>query len=355
MNNDKKKKFLIYTAYIAVITALVFILIKFCLAFLLPFIIGAVIAILLQPLALKISKKIKIKKGTVALCLVIGFYVFLIALLFMAGNRIYAFAISSTAKIPDFITAITHFAEKISKSAREMAGNVSGDYSSFLITAFNNVIQDAAIKVSGVFSAFLTDFAAAVPVIVFSIFAAILTGCYIAKDFDKIKQTVTDILKPQQLETIDKIRRITMSNTGKLIRGYTLLSLIAFIVLFLGMLILGVTSPFKKAFFIALVDVLPVFGCGTVLIPWAIISIFTENFTRAIGLAILYAAVTVVRNICEPKIIGKQVGLHPLATLASMFLGLKILGISGIIILPFITTVAYRYFAEKVTEENLSA
>ena len=86
----------------------------------------------------------------------------------------------------------------------------------------------------------------------------------------------------------------------------------------------------------AIVDVLPILGTGTVLIPWSLIALIMGNWQLSICLAVSYIIVAIVRNFLEPKIIGQSIGLHPLVTLFCMYFGLKILGFVGMIGVPLI-------------------
>lgn len=76
-----------------------------------------------------------------------------------------------------------------------------------------------------------------------------------------------------------------------------------------------------------------VLGTGGVLLPAAILFIMKEH-GLAVGILILYLVILVVRNMVEPRIVGKQIGLHPLATLAALFLGLKLFGLVGLVAFP---------------------
>ncbi|MDZ5016645.1 AI-2E family transporter, partial [Clostridium perfringens] len=125
----------------------------------------------------------------------------------------------------------------------------------------------------------------------------------------------------------------------KLIKAYAIIISITFIELSIGLSILKVESAITIAALIALVDILPVLGTGGVVIPWVIIEAVKGNFGLAIGLAILYVTITVIRNILEPKIVGQQVGLHPLVMLVCMFMGARIFGFLGLFILPFIVII----------------
>ena len=110
--------------------------------------------------------------------------------------------------------------------------------------------------------------------------------------------------------------------------------LITFVELSLGFLLIGQKNAILLGAIICVIDVLPVLGTGAVVIPWALISLFTGNIWKAIGLILIYIIITIVRNFLEPKVIGNQVGLHPLITLLSMFCGLKLLGIIGLFGFP---------------------
>jgi predicted PurR-regulated permease PerM len=136
----------------------------------------------------------------------------------------------------------------------------------------------------------------------------------------------------------------------KILKGYALLSLITCIEIYIGFLILGINKAFLLALVIAVVDVLPVLGTGTVLIPWAVVSVLTENFQIGIGLTVIYIITILVRNFLEPKIIGMQVGVNSLFTLMAMFFGLKVLGISGLFLFPIILIVTIQYYKSELKE-----
>jgi predicted PurR-regulated permease PerM len=113
-----------------------------------------------------------------------------------------------------------------------------------------------------------------------------------------------------------------------------MLFFITFAELFIAFLIIRIEYSFVIALLIALIDVLPVLGAGAVLIPWGIISMVFGNYSVGIPILISYAVITVVRQIIEPRIVGKFIGLPPLAALASMYIGLKLMGVIGLFVFP---------------------
>lgn len=339
-------------AYFAVIFGLLYFALKLCLNYLLPFVIGTVIAILIQKPALIISRRIKLKHGTVALIMVISVYLILLMLLFLVGSRIYIASANIYEKIPQYAGNIKDTADSLLTRTEQMLSKISGEFGEYITGAIKNTVSSIAEKLVGYVSELFAGVVSGAPGFVLSLIVTVISGCYIAKDFDAFKRIVGYALNDEQLKKINTLKRITVNNVFKIVKGYILLSISAFVVVLAGLFILGVKGAAKMALITALVDFLPVFGSGTVLIPWAVFSFVKGDTALFIGLIVIYATVTVVRNILEPKIMGKQVGLHPLLTLFSLFLGLKIFGVLGMFILPLIVTVAYKYMEEKVTAEK---
>ena len=121
------------------------------------------------------------------------------------------------------------------------------------------------------------------------------------------------------------------------LRACLLLGLLTFTQTFIGLALLRVPYAFVLAFFIAVVDFLPLLGTGVILIPWAAVSLLLGEIKLGIGLLVLYAVTSVVRQILEPKLIGEGLGLHPLLSLAAMYTGLKLFGVWGMILAPLVT------------------
>ena len=82
------------------------------------------------------------------------------------------------------------------------------------------------------------------------------------------------------------------------------------------------------------------------MIPWIAIELFRQNYNLALGLSIIYLIVTVFRNIIEPKIVGDQIGLHPVISLAAIYLGLRTMGVMGMIFMP-ILAILIKWLCEK--------
>ena len=127
---------------------------------------------------------------------------------------------------------------------------------------------------------------------------------------------------------------------------------LTFFEVFVGLSIIGVDYAFLMALIIAFLDILPVFGVGTVLIPWSIIAFLTHDFGKGVGLIILWAIVTIIRQVAEPKIVGGSIGLHPIVTLIGMYVGFRLFGILGTFLAPAAIIAVRAYFGNRAINDN---
>ena len=123
--------------------------------------------------------------------------------------------------------------------------------------------------------------------------------------------------------------------------------------LLVGFLVLRVKYAFLLALLIAIVDLLPVLGVGTVLIPWAITVLLGGNYVFGVGLLILYAVVLIVRQLCEPRLIGKSLGIAPLPALFATYAGWQLLGFVGMLIAPLAAVLIKAVYEGTCSREGL--
>ena len=107
----------------------------------------------------------------------------------------------------------------------------------------------------------------------------------------------------------------------------------------IGLLILGIRYPLAIALLVTIVDILPVLGTGTVLVPWAGYLIVSGDFFTGIGLILLYLIITVIRRIVEPKVLGDAIGISALAALISLYVGYELMGVIGVFLGPIVVMI----------------
>ena len=346
---EKKKSFIINSIYLAVWMLIIYFLITFASAYLLPFLIGIIIAHLVQKPAVFMNKKIGIKKNKCAAILSVIIYLFVSIIIFLffwfifsQFNRFVKFLSNNSEQLKIYFDNI--FLKIESLLNKFNVDNVK--------TLYNDAINSLMVNVTSYFSNAITSLVKNTPTVLLSCVVTIVSTCYIAKDYDKILQFVKGFVSEKFLKVVTEIKDISKEYFLKFSLGYFWLFLITFGELLLGFLILGINKFIILALIVAFLDLLPVIGTGTILIPWTIIEFIKNNYFFAVGLLILYLIITITRNSIEPKIIGKQIDMNPLFTLIFIFIGFRLAGIIGMIFLPIILTVLFTFLRRRVTTSN---
>ncbi len=325
MTTDAKRKFLIDIFYFLVIAFIIYLVCRFLLSFLFPFVIGIGLAFFMQKPGKVLSEKFKLPKSGATVFLVVVTYILVIALLFLVCFLLYKWIYALSQDLPKILPMLT-----------EGFSAISGKFDSLLGGIPKNLLSTALNTITELFSSAAADAATALPSFLIATVVTVVASCYIAKDFDRIIIFARGCSSTKIWGIINDIKEIFVTTLFKMIRGYLFLMLITFLELTLGLWLIGVNNFLGLAAIISIVDVLPVLGTGTVVIPWAVMELITGDVLKAVALLIMYIAITVIRNILEPKIIGEQIGLSPLLALIAIFLGLKLMGIAGMFIFPLI-------------------
>ena len=179
-----------------------------------------------------------------------------------------------------------------------------------------------------------------IPTTLVAVVITIITSCFITADFGTFKKLVLGLFRDDTREKILRAKKLLLPSLGKYAKAYALIISVTFTELCIGLFVLkllGIDTGgyiFIIAGITAIVDIVPVLGTGTIVIPWALYNLFSGNIPLAIGLFVIYICITVIRQILEPHLVAMNVGLPPIATLMGMYLGLQIFGVLGIFILP---------------------
>ena len=335
---EKRKEFIINVAYFALIAIMVYLTIKYLLGLLLPFIIGLGIAVLLYPATRTVSKKMHIPGKITAVLFVVLFYTVLGFILSWLGIRFFTVLKELLLELPQIYSSTIEPAlntlfinmEKLAEGLEPSTAQIIKDLAESLSGSAGSIVSDiSSAAIQGISSV-----VSSVPSLFITIAFAMISTLFFAVDYDRIVGYIRGKFPNKVNRYVGEIKALAVHIGSKYIKGYALLMLITFVELSIGLSILGAGRPILVAALIALIDILPVLGTGGVVIPWIVIELISGNFSLAIGLIVVYLVITIVRNILEPKIIGEQLGLHPLIMLICMFIGAKVFGFAGMIALP---------------------
>lgn len=356
MEKYKKVIYAFFAAAIAIL--LVFVFLKYALPILLPFLLSYFIVSLVRPLIDKICKKTRASKLFVTLFVLLlvstlvitGIVLMLIAIANQAGN-IFDSITENLSKETNYITKIFEFIVKIEEKVPFLSKITNESVYSLVREMITEGVKSLSISLTSK----IANVIAAIPQIMVTVIVIFLSLFYFAKDYDKIGKKITSMLPKSVAKRAPQIKNDIVLVVSRYIKSYILLLLITFAELFSGFLILGIKNSFVLAIIIAVVDILPILGVGTVLIPWSVVLFIGGNRALAIGLIVLFAIIYIVRQYAEPKIVSAQMEVHPLITLFAMYAGLKLAGLIGLVFAPLIAFVAktvYLSYKKEKTVDN---
>ncbi|PLS17590.1 sporulation integral membrane protein YtvI [Bacillus sp. M6-12] len=158
-------------------------------------------------------------------------------------------------------------------------------------------------------------------------------------EMPKIKRKLSTYLSQSTYQKFSLVVNDLGQAAVGFLKAQVFLSLVTFTMAYLGLWLLEVPYTLLLSILIVIVDILPILGTGSVLVPWAVISVMQGNQSLGIGLIILFAVITVVRRILEPKVFSANMGVSPLAALISLYLGFKVMGFIGLFLGPALVIV----------------
>lgn len=342
MNLEKHKAFIIHFIYIALILLLVYVGIKYVLPLLMPFVIGMIIAVSFRKLIDLIEKKTRVKRVFISIFILLLFYSLVGLMIALIGFKLFDFISSLFNGLPGLyqntiLPALTKVTDDI---AHEFPSTQA--YLKDFMTNINDYIFGYITNASTTVVSKVTGLAGQVPALLIKFIFTIVSSFFFTIEYYKITRFIILQFKGERREMLMSLKDSGIGTLGKFIRAYAAIISITFVELSLGFWIIGIPNYVLFGLLVAIIDVMPILGTGAVLLPWSIISFIIGNTRVGIGMLILYIVITAVRQTIEPKIVGQQIGLHPIVTLILMYVGAQLMGVLGLLMLPIIATILVK-------------
>ncbi|MGN1419796.1 MAG: sporulation integral membrane protein YtvI [Acutalibacteraceae bacterium] len=360
---EKRRKTLINILYFAAILAIAFIIIRYALGVFLPFAIAFAVAAILQRPKNFLVRKTPIKKGFASAICVILSIVIVVSLVVLIGFRVseeikgfidyIVLQLRDIEKVVDNIEAwvmnfISHFPEFLRKTLNENVAELFSKIRDSVTGESNELATQITDGISGNFSfSWITgpisgviSTASKLPSVLVAVIVSIVACCFMTSEFPEIMSFIKLQFPEKRRGDLSRAHVLLRTSLGKMAKAYLLIMLITFVEMSVGLTVLRIIKVFDSNYIVliaaatAIVDIVPVLGTGTVLIPWAIYSLIIGNFGMGIGLIVIYAVISVIRQIIEPKLVAGQLGLSPIVTITAMYFGLKIFGVLGMFVVP---------------------
>ena len=353
---EKKRAFLIDLLYAVAIMALIYVFFKYCFAVAAPFLLSFFFSVILQRPIRWLDKKTKNKYHTfwsillVLLCvaIILGPVISIIAALFKEIGNFASYLGNQLNDLPTFLLTLQN---EILKALKFLPDSIYTSVSENITQFFGNLINDFDVSKLGINMSSITSTLTSgisgvysvvknIPSIIIAVVIGIIACILFTKDYKRVVRFIKLQLPDKHKNLLSETKKVFSSTILKMCRAYGLIMFITFCENFIGLSILNLIGVmdnnyvFVIAIGIAIFDILPVAGSGGILIPWALVALVTGNVGQCIGLLVIYAIITVVRQYIEPKIVGNSLGVHPLVTLAGLYFGLKLFGFMGMFIVP---------------------
>lgn len=361
----KRRDAIINVAFAAMILALIYVFFKYIFSVAAPFLIGFFIAIILQRPLRWLDKKTKKKCHglwsilLVVLCLVVllGPVVTILALIGKEISNFISYLATQLSDLPSFLSSLQ---EDILGIIKFLPENIYTSASDRINESFSRIINNFDLSMLNIDMKSITSGLSSglsgiygvvknIPATLIAIVIAVIATIFFTKDYNFVVNFIKLQLPESNKNILSEIKQIFSKTVLKMFKAYALIMFITFCELLLGFTILNLIGVMDNSYIaiiaaaIAIFDILPVAGSGGILVPWAVIALVLGNTGQAIGLLAMYVIIFVIRQYLEPKIVGTNLGVHPLVTLAGLYLGAKLFGVLGIFIVP-ISVVTLKAF-----------
>lgn len=323
-----------------IIYTLIFLLFFNTIDYTLPFVLALICALILRRPTLFITKKFKIKNGIASLITTTVFFAIILLVLSLGIIMVAQEAVQFGKNVQIYISnnynelynSLYNLQKYYNNLDPYIINTFEGNFTSFITKASN-----VAMNFSGKLVSYLVNLVATIPYLLMVILFTLLTTYFFTKDMTSSKTNISNLIPDNKTANLAKIYNESKKMIGNYLLSYMIIISLTFIETLIVFSIFKIKYALILSIICAIADILPIIGIGVIYIPLALIYlIIAHNYVICIGLIISYLLVSIIRQIIEPKIVSSSLGIHPVAVLASLFIGLKINGLSGVIFCIFL-------------------
>ncbi|WP_232058223.1 sporulation integral membrane protein YtvI [Cohnella abietis] len=300
-----------------------------------PFLLALVVAIFLEPLTVLLMNKTRINRLAASTITSSLFTIILLGMLGLIGMKLVSELGSFFEKLPDILKNANVYIRQLIEQAQKYSNNGDAPVPDHLEQWLSNItaaLSQLSAKISGI----LFGFASGIPDF-FIFFIVFLVAVYLfTLSLPMMKTSFLSFFEEKSKRQVEEVLISLRNSVFGFLRAQLLLSVITYVLSFIGLLILGTAYPLAIALLIVVVDILPVLGVGSALIPWAIYQIIIGDTYTGVGLILLFLVITIIRRIVEPKILGDAVGIGALSALISLYVGYELVGLIGVFLGPIV-------------------
>lgn len=342
-------KALVNLAVAVVTLILVIYLLPKVVIFFLPFVIGWVIAMIAGPLVRFFEEKLKLRRRAGSAFVIIVVIALVITVIYLVGSNLVDQIMGLINDLPsmwksleaDFMDIgkrLSVFYTKLPLDVQESISSITEEAGAYIGDLLGHISTPTIAAVGNI--------AKRVPSVIIGIIMCLLSSYFFVADREHISYWCHKHMPVVVMERYAMIKRSLVKSVGGYFKAQLKIEVWMYLLLVIGLSILKVDYVLLIAFGIAILDLLPFFGTGTVMVPWAIIKILSGDYSVAIGLLIIWGVGQLARQIIQPKIVGDSVGVPPIPTLFLLFIGYKLGGVVGMILAVPVGLLLYTMYQE---------
>lgn len=304
-----------------------------------PFLAALVLSWIANPLVRFLEKRLRLSRKIASLLSIVIILVTLGAVLYFVGYRVFAEIRQLAAQLPELQGKIYTMTDRV----EDMLNNLPPDILAFISDAVKNLdatLTEAVTNLAVSLTSRVYSMAKSVPTMLFSLVVTILSTYFFLSDRERIFDILKEVLPKAWLERIPLLKKRLSGSLFGYLRAQAILMSITFFLLLIGFTLMGNQYAIVTALLVALIDAIPVFGTGTVLIPLAVLNLISGHYGMMVAFLALYLVCMLTRQFLEPKIVGENIGLHPVLTLMAIYVGFRIFSVPGMILGPILAVLA---------------
>lgn len=346
MNFQKHQRFLLYLLYAALAAAVSFVL----LPGLLPFLSAWLLASLLEPLIRFLADRAHLRRAWAAAAILLVFFVICSAGSYLLLRRLWYEISTFVQKAPLLLPALNTVRTWVEEKLYRLSVSLPIEMQQWFQSALDSIISQITTLISNL-SAILfrgiMQAISALPALALFVLTTFLSCFFISSNRAALCAVLQEKCPARWRPRAEKIITRLKLAFGGWLRAQGILLCITFVSLCAGFLLIRLDAAVLLAAGIALLDALPVFGTGTVLLPWTIVEFLLGRFRRGSALLALYLFIWLTRSLLEPKLVSDRAGLHPLVSLFAMYMGFTLFGVAGMILFPLLAVALRQLFGRN--------
>lgn len=307
-----------------------------------PFLLAMVIAIFLEPIVRLFMNVARLNRTTAAIIASTLFTLLMLFMSYLIGAKVVTELVELTRKAPAYLNEANNYVRDTFSKTELIYNSLPGDLAEQVqewaengVKTLTDTLSSAAVSVSG----YLLGAAKAIPGLFIWSIVFIVALYLLTMGLPQLKESFLLFFEERSRSKMAMVLDNLRSAIFGFLQAQLILAILVYAMSLIGFVVLGVSYPLAVALLVVVVDILPILGVGSALIPWAIYSLITDNAYLGIGLIVMFLVISIVRRIVEPKVVGDAVGIGALSALVSLYVGFELVGVVGLFLGPVVVII----------------